>query len=325
MAWCGRRLRSEKAFYGVAEDSAGVADLPIGDRMMGLSLHLLGDQTRARQHFERMLERYVASAQRSHIIRFQFDQRLTAHVALAAVLWLQGFPDQAMAIIDSKIDEACALHHALSLCNALAKACPVALFTGNVAAAERFVAMLLEQSAQHGLFQAEGRCFQGVLLIQRGDVADGMQVLRTSLEELPGINVSLRYAALLGAEALGRFGEIAQAQQAIDEALARSERNDERWCFAELLRVKGELCLLAGGPNAASSAEGHLLQGLEWARRQGALSWELRCAISLARLWHGQGQTERARGLLAPVFGRFTEGFETADLRAAQTLLGMFA
>ena len=307
------------------ELAANSPDLPIGDRMMGLSLHFLGEPAKSRLHFERMLTRYVAPARRSHIIRFQFDQRVTAHIALAEVLWILGYPDQAMRAVESNVDEAIALHHTLSLCNSLAKALPVAFLAGDLAAAERFVGMLLDQAAQNALgsWQTEGRGFQSVLLIKRGDFGNGLPALRNALEELPGINFSLRYTALLGelADALGRAGEVAQGLAAIDWALERSERIEERWCVADLLRIKGELAVLEGAPNAAAAAEGHFQQGLDWARRQGALSWELRCATSLARLWHARGNREQARELLAPIYGRFTEGFGTADLKTAKTLL----
>jgi predicted ATPase/DNA-binding winged helix-turn-helix (wHTH) protein len=318
-------LAFAEKFCGVAAHSPDPVDLPIGDRMMGLSLHYLGDQANARRHFERMLGRYVAPVQRSHMIRFQFDQRVTAHIALAEVLWLQGYSDQAMRAVETNIADAAALHHALSLCNALAKACPVALLAGDLPAAERFVAMLLEHSARNPLasWQAEGHCFQGVLLVKRGDLENGLYVLRTALEELRELNFSLRYTALLGelAEVLGRTGESARGIEAVDEALARSERNEERWCTADLLRVKGELMVLQGGRNADAQAEGCFMQGLEWARRQGSLSWELRCATSLARLWDRRGRVAEAQALLGPVYARFTEGFDTADVAAANALL----
>ena len=91
--------------------------------------------------------------------------------------------------------------------------------------------------------------------------------------------------------------------------------------MAELLRIKGELVLSEGGPDAAEAAEDHFRQALDWARRQGALSWELRAATSLARLWRDQNRTKAAREILAPVYDRFTEGFETTDLKAAKLLL----
>jgi len=103
----------------------------------------------------------------------------------------------------------------------------------------------------------------------------------------------------------------------IEEANARSERTEECWPIAELLRVKGELLLLQGAPGAAVVAEDHFRQALDWARRQGALSWELPAAASLARLLRDQGRSADAVALLQPVYDRFTEGFDTADLKAA--------
>jgi len=316
-------LSYAQKFATVAARSDDAVDQPIGDRMIALSLHYLGEQSQARFHFERMLSRYVASDRSAHIVRFQFDQRVTAQVALATVLWLQGYPDQAMHTIESNIEEAIGLDHALSLCNALAKACPVALLAGDLDAAERFVTMLLEHATRHAFasWQAEGRCFQGSLLIKRGDVAGGIEVLRAATSELPEIKFALRYTALLVelAEALGRTGEIENGRQAIDQALARAERNEERWYMAELLRVKGELMLLDHEADAAAVAQ--FQAGLGWARQQGALSWELRCATSLARLSQKQGAIGPARELLSSVYTKFSEGFTTADLRAANQLL----
>jgi predicted ATPase len=120
---------------------------------------------------------------------------------------------------------------------------------------------------------------------------------------------------------LGRAGQIDEGLTAIEEAIVRSERTEERWATAEMLRIKGELLLLQRAPGAAAVAEGHFRQALDWARRQGALSWELRAATSLARLWRNQGRPAEAMALLQPVYGRFTEGFATADLKAAKALL----
>jgi predicted ATPase len=123
------------------------------------------------------------------------------------------------------------------------------------------------------------------------------------------------------AEGLGRAGQIAEGLETIDEVLARSERNEDRWCVAELLRIRGELLLLQGGSGTAAAAEEHYHQALGWAHRQGALSWELRTATSLARLLRDQNRSTEAIALLAPIYGRFTEGFETADLKAAKALI----
>jgi predicted ATPase len=123
------------------------------------------------------------------------------------------------------------------------------------------------------------------------------------------------------AEAWGRAGLIAEGLAEIEEAIVRSERTEERWVIAELLRIKGELLLLQGGSGAAATAEDHYQQALGWARRQGALSLELRAGMSLARLWQSHTRSKEARGLLVPVYDRFTEGFDTSDLKAAKSLI----
>jgi len=184
--------------------------------------------------------------------------------------------------------------------------------------------MLLNHSTRHALgrWRACGRSFQGVLVIQRGDVITGLRLLRASFDEFGKAGSGLLpFLALLMAEALGRAGQNADGLAAIDEAIARSERTEERWAIAELVRVKGELLLLQDAPGAAAAAEHHFRQALDWARRQGALSWELRAATSLARLLRDRDRIGEARDLLAPIYEPFTEGFGTADLQAAKRLI----
>jgi predicted ATPase len=120
---------------------------------------------------------------------------------------------------------------------------------------------------------------------------------------------------------LGGSGLIAEGLAMVDKALARAEQTGARWYLAELLRTKGELLLLGPVPTAVETAEACFQQALDVARRQGALAWELRAAASLARLWREQQRVSQARKLLAPVYRRFTEGFGSADLVAAKTLL----
>ena len=319
-------LTLSQRFCGVAADRGDPADLLVGDRMIGTSLHYLGDHTDARRHIERMLAGYIAPVQRPHTVRFQLDQRVTARARLTSILWLQGFPDQAMRTAQSNVEDALAIDHALSLCIALADgACPIALLIGDLDAAERFVAMLIDHSGKHAFntWLALGHICEAVLLIQRDEVVTGLPLLRAALDELRETGYFHRYLGSLGtfAEALGPAGQVEQGLVAIEEALARSERTEARWCMAELLRIKGGLVLHEGGPNSAEAAEGHFLKALDWARRQGALSWELRTATSLSRLWRDQGRTQEAHRLLAPIYDRFTEGFATADLRAAEALI----
>ena len=201
--------------------------------MIGVSLHYWGDQTNARHHIERMLTGYVAPVQWSPFIRSSLDQRVVARVVLARILWLQGFPEQARRAAQSTVDDAQALDHAIFLCLALCEAaCPIAVFTGDLTAAEGYAAMVLDSSATHALpfFRAGGHSFHAILLTKNGDCDTGPQLLSTALEQGPEASSQPGVLWFLGelAEGFGRAGQIAQGLEAIDKALARSERNEER-------------------------------------------------------------------------------------------------
>jgi len=323
-------LALAERFDRIAAISDDVADSLVADRMIGYSLYLLGELASARIRIERMLHRYVPPGNRLHIVRFQFDQRVTARIPLAGILWLQGFPDQAMRVAEANIDEAREIDHALSLSYALAQsACPLALLVGDLAAAERFMTMLLEHPGRQVsvLWDRWGRCFKGVLLIRRGDVANGVRVLGGALAEFPENAYHMHYVAFLGelAEGLARGGDIVAGLATIDRALNDSRRCEENWCVAELLRIKGEITAKRSGAEAAASAEECFRGALAWASQQNALSWQLRVTTSLAVLWRDQGRTNDARELLSSTYSHFTEGFSTTDLRAAKDLLDALA
>jgi tetratricopeptide (TPR) repeat protein len=313
-----------KRFCSLPANLPDPNDRLIGDRMMGVTQYSLGDLPSARRHLERVFADYVTSDDR-HIIRLQIDLRAGARVDLARILWLQGFPDQARRAAESSIEDARAANHVTSLCHALAlAACPIALWTGDLAAAESYVGTLLDHSTRQALavHHALGLCHQRVLAVKRGDVVTGLRLLRAGFDDLGEANAMFRFPFLSEmAEALGRAGQIADGLAAIDEAIERCERTEEHWVMSELLRIKGELLLLQGAPGAAAVAEDHFRQALDWARRRGAVSWELRAAMSLARVLRDQGRPADAMALLQPVHGRFTEGFDTADLQAAKALI----
>jgi predicted ATPase len=187
--------------------------------------------------------------------------------------------------------------------------------------------MLLDHSTRHALarWRVFGRCYQGMLVIERGDVETGLRLLRAAFAEPGAAGNAARLIAFLISAASGHAGQIADGLAAVGEAIVRSEHTEERWLNAELLRIKGELFLLQGTPGTAAAAEGQFRQALDLAQRQGALSWELRTASSLARLWRDQHRVKEAHALLGSVYGRFTEGFSTADLREARSLLEQLA
>jgi tetratricopeptide (TPR) repeat protein len=299
-------------------------DQLIGEQVMGTSRHFLGDQISARRHIERVLANYVTPEDKPYLIRFQVDIGVMARLVFARILWLQGLSDQAMLAARKSVEDARAANHPISLCYALyMTACPIALLVGDLVAAEHYVEMLLDHSKKFALtWLAWGRCYQAALVIKRGDVAAGLRQMRAGFEELGDArSATLPFIELFTLEALGRAGQITDGLAAVDQAIAQCERTEERWAMAEMLRVKGELLLLQGVPAAAAAAEEHFRQALNEARRWGALSWELRAATSLARWLRDQGRIAEARDLLAQVYERFTEGFDTADLVAAKGLL----
>jgi hypothetical protein len=310
-------------------DQADPTDLLIGERMLGTSQYYVGDLPNARHHLEHVLAHCKASLRRAHIIRFQFDLPVATCGTLVRVLWLQGFPDQAMRMTKDNIEDARAIDDVVSLFWALDAACMVAIAVGDHATAERSVAMLLKYSAKHalGFWQALGHSYEGQVLIMRGDVLDGVRCLRAGLDELRETRYVLRTPALLGAlaEGMAGAGQLPPALLMIDEALTRCEHTHERWSIAELLRVKGELLLLQGAQGATTAAEDHFRKAVDWARRQGALALELRVATSLARLLSDQGRAGEAIATLRPVYGRFIEGFDTIDLKSAKAVLDALA
>ena len=320
-------LSLAEKFRTVAGETADRSEVPIGSRLIGQALHILGDQPGARRHLEPLVgSRFATARPPSHIILYQFDQRVVLECYYARVLWLQGFGDQASRLTESLVGYARTTDHLLSLLfTLLFAACPIALYVGDLTTADHHVRLAFDLAARHALemWNVWAKCFEGVLLIKRGDHRAGSQSLQSALERLPEpvfhYHVSLLLPEL--AAGLGGAGQVADGLVVVDKALARAEPTEAGWCLAELLRTKGELLLMEGAPSAVATAEACFQQALDVARRQGALSWELRSAMSLARLWRGQQRVSQARKLLAPVYRRFTEGFGTADLIAAKAFL----
>ena len=319
-------LSIARDFSTLAAKTADPLALFAGDRLIGSSLHYLGEQRGARHHLNLMLSRSVSGTSRTQIVRFHYDQSVARRAFLSRTLWLQGLPEQAMREAEGSVADAQASEHSLSLCYALGHAgCAIALLTGDLMAAQRHISTLLEHSTRHEfpVWQRLGRCFSGILNLRRGDHSSGLLEIGAAMDELRGAGIAAYCKSTVSeyAECLGRGGEIARAQAEIDEALAQCAHNEELWCLPELLRVKGELSLLAAGSDGRSGAERHLRKSLALARKQTALSWELRTAISLARLQRQQHQAKEAKALLAHTYARFTEGFETPDVKVAKSLL----
>jgi predicted ATPase len=313
-----------RRFRSVAGEKGDVADLLSCDRLIGSTLHYLGDQREARRALEHTLAQHL-SLERSHIARFQYDQRVAAKYNLTHILWLLGFPDQALHMARGALEDAEATDHAFTVSNVLIHgACPLALYVGDLTTAERLLDRLQDHFAAHSrvVGRAQGDCLRGMLLIAKGD-RGGLPLLRDGIDRLAGVRYRLRYPLYLSALARGLHatGQTATAHTAIEQALDWCERSDERWCMAELLRIQGRFLEADGTESAINTAESRYQQSLDWARLQGALSWELRTATNLAQLWRRQGMAEKAEQLLSSVYHRFTEGFDTADLKKARALV----
>jgi hypothetical protein len=319
-----------RRFAGLAAQTGDAIDLMMADRLIATARHYYGDQEEARRHIDRALAQLAALARQPQIVRVRFDMRVSTHYFQARILWLQGFAEQALGLVERNIEEGNAVGQALSFCSVLGQgACPIAFWAGDLDAAERYGAMLLDYTERHPirLWHVWAGCFIGLVTARRGDIASGLQTLRRGIEQAGEARFLPRFLLLFGelAACLGEASEVAAGLAIVKETLARCEARDELWYAAELLRIKGELVLLEGASGAAGTAEGHFRRALECAHRQGALSWELRAAISLARLWRDRHRVAEACALLGSVYGRFTEGFGTADLRKAEGLLAQLS
>jgi predicted ATPase/DNA-binding winged helix-turn-helix (wHTH) protein len=297
----------------------------VAESALCTSLLFVGEYNEALICAQRAYRRTVPVARRADILRSGVDHSLQAHGVVAQVFWLQGLPDQAAQTARVVLADAQADCSAFSLCRTLAWCgCTIYLRLGDLEAAEQSTSLLKDRAEKHGLksyyFSALG--FEGHLSAKRGDIAAGQRLLRAALDGLREAQYELLYTPFLStlAEVLAIAGHFDDGLAAADEALHRTERNHGFWWMPEALRIKGEVLLLSEGVDSIA-AEDHFCRATDLAHRQGALSWELRAATSLARLRQARDHRREARELLASVYGRFSEGFDTADLKAARRIV----
>jgi predicted ATPase len=322
---CRGAQSAGEQFSRIAMRTGEPEDFLVADRMLGFALHYQGNQPEARLCLERVLEHYVATKQTRRTIWF-LDLRVLVRAMLARVLCVQGIVDEAVSHVRASIEEAQAMDHKHTTCEVLRlAACPIAMMTGDIAAAEEAVVTLsgLATMLNTPFWQMGGRCLEGKLLIARGELTAGTTLLRRTLDRWHIVGWAVWHPEFLGAlaEGMAQLGQFTEALSVVDRALASADRGGERWYVAELLRIKGELLLRDASDQSVAAAEDCFDQALDVARQHGALLWELRAALSLARLRVMQDRQGDARQLLAPVYDRFTKGGETSDSRNARAVL----
>jgi predicted ATPase len=284
-----------------------------------------GDIAEGGAHYDRVIELYNPAEHRPLASRFSQDVRVAILCWRAWAMWLLGHPEAALAEAARALKDAREMDHAATLMFALGATSVTQVWCGNVAAANLQVAEEIALADEKGalFWKAAGMMHHSNVLAQTDKASNAIQTLISAIAAWRSTGATLwmplflSYLALTCAK-LVRFDD---AWRSIGEAMTTMETTKETWCEAEVNRVAGEIALLSPEPNAAK-AQAYFERALEVARKQRAKSWESRAAMSMARLWRDQGKPQQARELLAPVYGWFTEGFDTRDLKEAKALLG---
>jgi predicted ATPase/DNA-binding winged helix-turn-helix (wHTH) protein len=309
--------------FAVAAADAGPHARALGDRFLGNAHHIGGDQASACAAFERFLTASPRPGRRADTVNFVFDQRVVALATFARALWMRGSPDSALATAAEAVREAEAISHAASLFFALAYgACPVALWCGDRDNCLSEVGRLREHSRRHPGWMVWARVLEAITKMRFAECADGIADIGDALSRLPpgAFNMTwLDYQAEL-ASGLIAVGSTRRAMLTISAAIEHAEASGNVARLAEFHRLRGD-SLLAMSGETPEVAEAAYHQALSLARSQGALSWELRAAVSLGRLWRERGRLHQAEELVGTVLGRFNEGLETADFLKAKGFL----
>jgi predicted ATPase len=310
-------------FLSFAQSQPSSGPLLIGHRTLALSLMLSGDYPAALAHFETAASLHRPDEHRDSAFQYGQDIGVTAFVQLSWALWHRGYPDQSARAADRALAYSRQLRHAHTLSHAFYFAGMAAAFARDVATACAHSNDCAAIASEHGFpfWAARGRILQGWAEAQRGEAATGIARIRDGLAAAGATGARRAPLSLtLLAEALALAGKIEEGLAALDDALATAALSGETGWDAEIHRLRGELTGRLPYPDPAK-AEDSFRTALAIAREQGTRGYELRAATSLARLWRKQGRRGEARELLAPVYGSFTEGFDTPDLKEAERLL----
>ena len=293
------------------------------NRMMGIVDWATGDFLAAAPRLRRIAELYAAGSGNVTDLRYSQDHSVWSLSLLALALWPLGFVDQAIEAASKALARAQQINHAMTTAFALIFGSTLCEF---IRADPLRGGHLFDEALDYCVnkdlrtYFPWSRFYGGLSLINRGQLDQGLEMMRGAMAAAKKINTKLLWTPHLGSLALAhaRAGQAEAALDLLSEALAAVEDMDERVFEAELHRIIGDALL---SMERRGEAEVEFTRALAIARQQQARSWELRAATSLARLWRSQGKVQQARELLAPVYGWFTEGFDTRDLKEAKVLL----
>jgi predicted ATPase/class 3 adenylate cyclase len=306
-----------------AEGEGDVAGLVVGHRSAGIGALWRGELVEARGHLERTIALYDPARHRSLGSVYAYDPRLAGMAGLAFVLFVLGYPEQAVARCREAVDDAGRSSHPAGLAYALYHACMFDQIRRDLPCARQRAAALIALATEHGFaqWQAAGVALDGWALVEHGRAKEGIARIERGIEawRATGAAIFLPYFLALLGWAHGVAGRAAEGLRLLSEAVDAANRSGEHWFEAESHRLKGELLRLAGSDQGTTEA--CFLRAMAIAREQSAKLWELRATTSLARLWAEQGRRAESHDLLAPVYGWFTEGSDTADLEDAKALL----
>jgi predicted ATPase len=312
----------------LAEKQKASVPLMIAHRSTGISLLHTGEIAQCRLHFDRAIALYDPVEHRPLATRFGGDIGVTILAFRSVALWILGYPASAQTDAEDALRNARETGHAVTLMYALTHVSMTHFCCGNYttanAEADELVALAGEKASP--IWKAYGASRQGFLAAMTDKATDAVQIMTSAIDTARSTGSTLWTPLNLShlARAYAILGKFDEAWCCIDEAMTAMATAKETWWQAEVDRVAGEISLMSPEPNAAK-AEGHFERALAIARQQQAKSWELRASMSLAQLWRDQGKVQQARELLAPVYGWFTEGFDTRDLKDAKALLDELA
>jgi predicted ATPase len=334
--WAGSWVRGElaqmlepaEAFLRDTKIRPGTREASIAHRLLGATCWLQGDFIGAKKHLECSLAIYDSERDRDFAFRFGQDTGVSAKIGLALALLPLGEISSALLHADEAARQADHSTHVATMAFAHGFKSIFEMMCREGGHALQEGEVLIDLAREHVMPQwlAIGTFTLGWARWHSGDREAGQKAMHNGVALLreQGIRFPLPLCTALLAETEAEMGAIERALAILDDTLADTERTNCQYFDAELHRLRGEL-LHRENANDAAAAEAALMRAIEVARSQQTRTFELRAAMSLARLWRDQGKPQQARDLLAPVYGWFTEGFDTRDLKEAKALLDELA